>query len=255
VVASWPACEARVSGRKARYRGFPDRASAERWLAADGDDRAGQAPGPRKVYAYRTETSEGVVDSWAACSGAVEGHKARYRSFPDAASARRWLADGARYEDRVALGAAAVASLPDDAVYFDSGTGPGHGAEVRITDRAGASLLHLAGDLPPGSTATAAGNLILGRSRTNNYGELLACLLALRVAEHTGTKAVLGDSRLVLDYWSKDRVSAAKRASDPALSELAREAAQARRAFERAGGRLAHVSGSVNPADLGYHRD
>ena len=35
IVESWTECEAKVKGRQARYRGFPDRAPAEAWL--DGD--------------------------------------------------------------------------------------------------------------------------------------------------------------------------------------------------------------------------
>ena len=50
IVSSWPACEAKVKGRSARYRGFPDRASAEAWLG--GDFRAANQGRPKKFYAY-----------------------------------------------------------------------------------------------------------------------------------------------------------------------------------------------------------
>ncbi len=252
VVGSWTACEQKVKGRKARYRGFPDRASAERWLA--GEDVADKGK-PRKFYAYRTETEDGVEESWDACERKVQGHKARYRGFSTRKEALAWLAAGAPYEDKEAVKAEALRQYPADAVFFDAGTGAGRGVELRVTNREGDPIVHLAGDPPEGTTLTKEGNLLLGKSRTNNYGELLACRLALAAADAQGAKRVYGDSRLVLGYWSKGYVSQGKRDDDPDLAELAKDTARARKAFERRGGRLGHIPGGLNPADLGYHRD
>jgi hypothetical protein len=58
----------------------------------------------------------------------VRGRRARYRGFPDPEAARRRLAAGAPYRDREDEKAAALEALPEDAVFFDSGTGPGRGA-------------------------------------------------------------------------------------------------------------------------------
>ena len=99
------------------------------------------------------------------------------------------------------------------------------------------------------------GTVLLGRKRTNNYGELYGCLLALRVAGQLGSRHVFGDSRLVLDFWSRGHVAAEMRARDPELAALAALVRTARAAFERGGGALAHIPGGTNPADLGHHRD
>jgi ribonuclease HI len=142
--------------------------------------------------------------------------------------------------------------LPEDAVYFDAGTGRGDGTESNVTDRAGTPLAHLEA---PAHVLTRFGTIRLSPGRTNNYGELLGCYYALKVARRLGVKKVLGDSALVLDYWSKGKISAEKRESDPDLVKLATLTARERRAFEAEGGSLAHVPGGKNPADLGFHRD
>ena len=249
VVDSWSACEAKVKGRQARFKGFPDRASAKAWL-----DGAPSSASGGKVYAYVTESGSGIVDSWEACEARVRGRQARYKGFKDRAAAEAWIAGGARYEDRDAEKHAAAAELPDDAIFFDSGTGRGRGTEVNVVDREGVPLVHLAGD-ELGGVLTKEGTVLLGRQRTNNYGELLGCLLALRVAETLDSRHVYGDSKLVLDYWSKGHVTREKRQSDPELSRLANETMAARRRFEAKGGTLAFVPGGVNLADLGFHRD
>lgn len=207
-----------------------------------------------KFYAYVVGGERGVTTSWPDCERKVKGRGgARYKGFADRAAAEAWLASGARYEDRASVKRAAVADHPEDAIFFDAGTGAGRGTEVKVVDRDGVPLVHLAGELP--GRLTKEGSVVLGPGRTNNYGELLGCLLALRVAESLGSKHVYGDSRLVLDYWSKGHVTRDKRVSDPDLSRLADETAAARRRFESLGGRLEHVPGGVNPADLGFHRD
>jgi ribonuclease HI len=252
VVDSWEACEAQVSGKPNRCKGFPDRASAERWLAAGA--RYDAADRPAKFYAWLAEGDEqGVETSWADCERRVRGRRARYRGFPDPEAARRWLAAGAPYRDREDEKSAALDALAEDAVFFDSGTGPGRGAEVKVTDRDGVPLVHLAD--PEEGELTPEGTLVLGRKRTNNYGELYACLLALRAAERLGSKHVYGDSKLVIEFWSRGFVSATKRAAAPDLAELSARTKAARSAFERRGGALSHVPGGVNPADLGFHRE
>lgn len=253
IASSWAECEAIVSGRHARYKGFPDRASAEAWLAAGAPYEADPRKPPR-FYAHRTEADEGISTSWADCERHVKGRRARYRSFPDRASAEAWLTAGAPYEDRDIEKREALSRYDPESVFFDSGTGPGRGTEIRVTDRDGIPLVHLApysaeGRLQPD------GNLLLGRSRTNNYGELLSCLLAIEAASALGWKHVHGDSALVLDYWSLGRVSSRVRERDPDLARLAGRAREARARFESAGGRLGRVPGRFNPADLGFHRE
>jgi ribonuclease HI len=251
LVASWEACEAKVKGRPARYKGFPDRASAERWLA--GGARYDQGARPARWYAWIVDGEQGIASSWPACERIVRGRRARFRGFAERDAAERWLAEGSPERDRARERAEMLEGLPADAVFFDSGTGPGRGVEANVTDRKGVPLAHLAA--PEEGTVTPQGTVVLGRARTNNYGELYACLLALRAATRLGSRHLFGDSRLVLDYWSRGHVSADKRARDPALAALAGRVCAAREAFEDDGGELAHVPGGRNPADLGHHRD
>lgn len=207
---------------------------------------------PKRFYAFDSEGEQGILDSWPECEARVSGRKSRYRGFATRAEAEAWLAGGARYENKAARKSEARMDLPQDALYFDAGTGRGLGVEVNVTDRAGVPMVHLA---RPKFPLTEHGTVRLPPDKTNNFGELLGCLYALRIAKALGRKAILGDSALVLDFWSKDRISADKRATDPDLTLLARHTAMERASFEAAGGSMRHVSGSINPADLGFHRD
>lgn len=205
----------------------------------------------KRFYAYHLGDEHGIVGTWSECESIVSGRKARYRGFVTRGEAQAWLAAGALYEDRAAKKAKEQRALPEEAVYFDAGTGGGRGTEVNVTDRDGVPMVHM---VAQGAEITPQGTVLLV-DKTNNYGELLACLHAMQVARQLGLKLVFGDSRLVLDYWSKNYVSAEKRTSDPDLVSLVRRTARERKAFEADGGELRHVSGGINPADLGFHRD
>jgi ribonuclease HI len=206
----------------------------------------------KKVYAFLVEGQEGVVRTWAECEARVKGRSARFKGFETEASARAWLAQGAPYEHKAVKHLEAKASLPKDAVYFDSGTGRGQGTEIAATDADGVPVLHL---VLPAHDLTPRGTHFLPRGSTNNRGELTACLCALQAAKKLGVKKVCGDSALVLDYWSKGHVTAEKRAQDFDLYKLAQRTAAERRTFEKAGGKLIKIPGALNPADLGFHRE
>ena len=138
-----------------------------------------------------------------------------------------------------------------ETVYFDSGTGRGEGVEIKVVDSSGRNLTPL---VVPKDRLTQHGTARLSPGRTNNFGELLACYHALKAALKFGYGKVAGDSRLVLDYWSKGHITSKTARSNPDLVKLAQKTARLRRLFEQAGGRLEYVEGKENPADLGFHR-
>ncbi len=206
----------------------------------------------KKFYAFDLGGERGIVASWPECESKVRGRRARYRGFATRAEAEAWLGAGAHYEHKQQRAEGERSALPAQAVFFDSGTGRGEGVEVNVTGRDGVPVLHL---VVPEESLTPRGTAFMPKGATNNYGELMGCFHAIQVARALGVKLVCGDSALVLDYWSRGHVSREKRAEDPELARAAEAVAVERRAFESEGGRLQHVRGRVNPADLGFHRE
>ena len=205
-------------------------------------------PKKRKFYAYVVPSGKtGVTDQWATCESMVSGKPgARFKAFGSRGDAEEWLAHGARYEQKTARAPAALVR----GIYFDAGTGRGEGVEISVTDERGKDLLHKAISR---TELNRFGKHRIGDERaTNNYGELLALRHALVIARTEGIMRVFGDSRLVIDYWSRRRI---KRKELPAETvALADEVSRLREEFERGGGTIGRISGDHNPADLGFHK-
>ena len=195
----------------------------------------------KKFYAYKVGDEKGVADNWNECAKIVGGQSgAKYKSFESQDEARRWLEAGADYAIKH------IAREPG--IYFDAGTGGGNGTEISVTDSRGYSLLHR---VLPDDELSARGHHLLGGGKTNNFGELLACKYALQIALETGAERIFGDSKLVLDFWSKGLI---KKSMDGQTIALAGQVAKLRKKFERLGGYLGRISGGATPADLGFHK-
>ena len=199
----------------------------------------------QKFYAYfvpRTGKS-GISDNWEKCRKIVSGeYGARYKGFKTREEAEKWLELGANYEIKI------VKKLAPG-IYFDAGTGRGQGVEISVTDESSKNLLHKS---IPKNELNRFGKYLLDSDATNNYGELLAMRHAIEIAGRKKIKKVFGDSKLVIDYWSKWRF---KRNDLPEETvELAENVSRLRSDFEKRGGVIKRISGGDNPADLGFHR-
>lgn len=209
----------------------------------------------KKYYAYviPKEGISGVTSGWDECSRIVSGKGgAKYKGFKTEEEAEAWLAAGANYEvkDRQVREWSGKKGL-EKGVYFDSGTGRGLGlVEINVTDETGKSLLHKA--LPIQVITKFGTHMIVNRDATNNYGELLAMKYALLIAAQEGVKKIFGDSKLVLDYWSKGHIK--KETFGQAWYDLVDEVTKLRKDFEKHAGSVSYISGDDNPADLGFHR-
>jgi ribonuclease H-related protein len=200
-----------------------------------------------KFYSYRlADGDSGICQSWIECEKIVKGREARYRSFDTKKEAEEWLAAGAEYEARPKREKTKL----KPGIYFDAGTGRGEGVEISVTDSKGGDLLR---DVLAKRLINKHGkHLIKDKKATNNYGELLAAKYALQLAIKNGVKSIFGDSRLVLDFWSKG-IANHKTLPQKTL-KLADEVSKLRKGFERLGGRMEYVPGGDNPADLGFHK-
>ncbi len=196
----------------------------------------------KKYYAYQVGEEKGIADNWDECQKIVAGAPgAKYKSFESEDEARRWLDAGADYAVRH------IAREPG--IYFDAGTGGGNGVEINVTDSRGHGLLHR---VLPENELSARGHHLLEGGRTNNYGELLACKYALMIALQDAAQKIFGDSKLIIDYWSKGYIKNDN--NDSETIALVREVGKLRRQFEDRGGRIIRISGGANPADLGFHK-
>jgi viroplasmin and RNaseH domain-containing protein len=202
----------------------------------------------KKHYAYFVPGAKpvhGVTDDWKTCEKIVSGRVgARFKAFEDRAAAEAWLAGGARYEIK-----ATTRKALQPGIYFDAGTGRGDGVEISVTDEKGKNLLH---KVLSKTDLNKFGKHLIDANATNNYGELLALRYALDIARKTNSTRIFGDSKLVIEYWSQWRM---KRKDLPEETvTLAHTVAKLREQFEAEGGTIERISGSQNPADLGFHR-
>jgi ribonuclease HI len=193
----------------------------------------------QKYYAYSFDGASGITEIWDECKNMVSGRNgAKYKSFESRDQAERWLQMGADYSLKN--------TAAEDGVYFDAGTGAGRGVEISVTDKNGKTIL---GEV---LTLNERGNYWIKESVTNNFGELLACKYALEIALKKDYKRIFGDSKLVLEYWSKGFI---KKELPEETRALAEEVRKLRIEFEKQGGEMKHISGGSNPADLGFHKN
>ena len=199
-----------------------------------------------KYYAYVIPSGgRGIVDGWAACEKKESGVSgARDKGFTSREEAEAWLRAGAAYEIRPPR----VRAKLKKGIYFDAGTGRGDGVEISVTDEKGEDLLREA--MPKGKINRFGKHLVPG-GVTNNYGELLACKYAIRIAKKHKMNRIFGDSKLVLAHWSRGVFKEKNLPKKTVV--LIREVAVLRSAFEKSGGKFSHISGADNPADLGFH--
>lgn len=196
----------------------------------------------KRYYAYQVDIEKGVTQSWPECQKIISGiPKAKYKSFETYDEARRWLDAGANYQIKH------IAS--ENGIYFDAGTGGGNGVEINVADARGNGLLF---KVLPEKELNAKGHYQVPGKVTNNYGELLACRYALEIALQDNAAKIFGDSKLIIDYWSKGYIKS--QSNDPETIALVDKVKQLRWQFEKRGGRITHISGGSNPADLGFHK-
>ena len=213
----------------------------------------------QKYYAYFfDEKNNGIVDTWSECEKIVHGTKARYKSFIDKSVAQDWLDSGANYERNISLKTPVNTTL-EKGIYFDSGTGRGIGVEVRVTDENKENILDKISpsalkELLKDTTwvKNEFGNIQFETKKTNNFGELIGFYFALNCAKLLKYNLILGDSRLVIDYWSLGRFY--ENNLELETINYINKVIQLRKEFEKNKGIVRHISGDVNPADLGFHK-
>lgn len=141
--------------------------------------------------------------------------------------------------------------LKEDTIFFDVGTGRGIGEEVRVSDFEGNSLLNKLEEYT--GLINQYGNYNLGKINNTNYGELYGLYLALLIALRNNIYKIAGDSKTVINQWSKGEIILSKIL--PYEQELIYKVIDLRKEFETKGGEVCYINASLNPADLGFHKN
>ena len=238
VIQGWDNIKSKIQGVSgARVQGFSTEKEAQTWLKKGGiyePKGEGTKTKKEKFFAWKLPNGEeGVTSGWEETAKKVKGLSgAKFKGFETEGEASRWLRAGADYKVKH------IAEKPG--IYFDAGTGGTGEVRIGVSNERGDSFLTASAKMPEGAT--------------NNYGELLALKSALEHAKKTGGKEIFGDSKLVINFWSKGYVSNVIREKSPATYKLAQEVAKLRAEYEKTGGKIDYISGGSNPADLGYHK-
>lgn len=243
IVDNWAMCQEICKGTSAKYKSFETEKEAQDWL--NGDMKSTGSKNTKFYAVFFVESNrEKIFSNWDLCQKEMKGKKVRYKSFKTEKDAILWLKNGAFYENKEEI----KLNL-EEAIYFDAGTGRGIGVEVRVTDKRGNSLVK---EVVPQEKVNEFGNYLCPKGFSNNYGELMGIYIALKIAINSGDKKIFGDSKLIIEYWSKGFAK---------INELGEETVKLitlvkdlRVRFENLGGEVKHISGDYNPADLGFHR-
>ncbi|MGL5797922.1 MAG: viroplasmin family protein [Cetobacterium sp.] len=241
----------------------------------------------QKYYAFHLTKGniKGIVNNWNECKEIVNGVSCKYMSFKSECDAQEWLDNQGSFIKRTL-----DKSELEHGIYFDAGKrGKNAYTRVRVADRVGGDLLHKlsGGSIETVKKAFFNGSNVnidfnnarilsrrytgkpvftlnnyngkvcvqLGVDQTNNVGELMGFILACEIAsseEYLGPKKIFGDSKLILDYWSKG-VYNKKNVSSVEVDTIM-HAIELRKKLEQNGFSFEFVSGDVNPADLGDHK-
>lgn len=226
----------------------------------------------KKYYAFHLTDGnvKGIVEDWNDCKTIVSGLACKYMSFKCKSEAQDWLDNSGSFVKK-------TFKVLEEGIYFDAGKrGEKSYTRVRVSNSKNEDLLPLLkgngqflefeNDRTYANRYTSKPNFVLKTyngnlcveldiKKTNNAGELIGFLLACEIArklDYTGPKKIFGDSKLILDYWSKGVYN--KKNVNSVESDTINKVVKIREELESKGFTFGFVSGDVNPADLGDHK-
>ncbi len=181
-----------------------------------------------------------IFKSWEECKTAIKGKNNKIKSFKTIEQAQNWLFNN---ENKI--------HHHPNGIYFDSGTGRGRGVEIRVVNEKRISILDKILDK---SLINEYGNYYVKNFQgiSNNFGELLALYTALKIALKENIINIFGDSKLIIDYWSKG-IYNSKKLTQITIN-LIKKTTELRKKFEEQGGKISFIPGNENIADLGFHK-
>ncbi|ASQ29558.1 ribonuclease HI [Borrelia miyamotoi] len=195
----------------------------------------------KKYYAcvLKNKNEKIIFTSWEECKNKIKGQSNRIKSFQTRKEAENWLLRDGKTDIYYTEG-----------IYFDSGTGRGKGIEIRVVNEKGISIIN---KIIEQSLINDYNNYYIKNfdGISNNYGELFGLYVALKIALEENIKNIFGDSKLVIDYWSKGFYN---KSLNTNTIKLIQNVTKLRNTFEEKGGKILLISGNNNIADLGFHK-
>ncbi|WP_301409864.1 ribonuclease H family protein [Borreliella tanukii] len=181
-----------------------------------------------------------IFKSWEECKATIKGKNNKIKSFKTIEQAQNWLFNNGDKIYQSPIG-----------IYFDSGTGRGKGVEIRVVNEKRISILDKILDK---SLINEYGNHYVKNFQgiSNNFGELLALYTALKIALKENITNIFGDSKLIIEYWSKGIYNSKK--LKQITINLIKKTTELRKKFEEQGGKISFIPGDENIADLGFHK-
>lgn len=134
-------------------------------------------------------------------------------------------------------------------IYCDSGKRGSasnlNPTRIRVTDQDGNDILDVANTTYNGHKVYEFKDLTI----TNNFGELVALTIALRLANTYNVKIIKTDSQVVGLYWVRGQGKELKKYYDYYIKHTKPQYER----FIQNGGQIIIISGNTNKADLGDH--
>lgn len=241
-------------GKNMNCKKFLTKKEAEEWnFSAKVSKKSKSTPKIKYYVVFSKKKKEKfIVNSWEKAEKIIDRGGYTCKSFPTMEEAVSFVPFDTVQKNRLpSLNIKELKVIDEKGIFFDMGTGRGIGEEVRVSDFEGNSLLNKLEEYT--GLINQYGNYNLGKINNTNYGELYGLYLALLIALRNNIYKIAGDSKTVINQWSKGEIILSKIL--PYEQELIYKVIDLRKEFETKGGEVCYINASLNPADLGFHKN
>lgn len=217
-----------------------------------------------KYYAVKVGRNPGIYLTWNECKEQVNSFSGTvYKSFTTRQEAENYISENKQYplsRDTLTYDIDAKKCFLEDGIYVDGCCNNTIGSCSSVTDKYGNCLvkknLTMLSEYLPEYTTKEHGNRIVYevnfddvKSQQNNGAELLALVVGLIISIEGKNNKIFSDSTLMVNHWSNKLSNTIKCPRKARLQEMCVKLTTIYK------GKIIHISGDINPADLGFHKN